>query len=380
MKTFDEISFLEAKNILNIIFFTKNYDLNRASYRIWIHCFSNSLKAIGANAKICTIEDKAFPEANVIIFDKGISKELIEKIRLNFKKDTLTGAINPPADSLLPVDFVIVGSREEECTLSNYPHVIIVPVIDPTIHVLPLKNHVDDKTIKLCYHGNDFHLSSFQSSGLKKALERYQDEQLAFNRKIVLTVISTGNPRWLIGKPDIAIKYVKFNWETFPQLLSEQDIGIVPNCYYKKPLKRMPYFYKRVLNMEIEKTDIIIRMKNKSNFGRLLIFMQAGIPTVADLTPSHLQLLGDTRNGFCASNEEGWLKAFRILSAASERNEIAKNAKSFVTSEYEPLDWAKQFMMEFYNFYFGKNKKSLHQTTQSMNKQEFLAAKHIYQP
>ena len=39
-------------------------------------------------------------------------------------------------------------------------------------------------------------------------------------------------------------------------------------------------------------TDYFFRMKNKSNPGRMFVFIQHGIPVIADLTPSNLHILG----------------------------------------------------------------------------------------
>jgi hypothetical protein len=335
---------IDEKTNLEIIFLTRNFDMNRASYRIWVDYLAKSLNAIGVHASIYNIGDDYPCSGNVVIFDKGIPGELITLAKQRFKTGIITGAINPPGQSQLPVDFIIVGSREEECSLSNYPHIIFVPLVELPFHSLPPKQHVDNDVIRVCYHGNSLHLSSFESSGLKTALEKFHHELLAVNRKVILIVVSNKEtPKWLIGKPRIEIKYAKYNWETFHHILEDQDIGIVPNSYY---LKAGTNFFKRLFNPELSKTDIVMRMKNKSNFGRLLVFMQASIPAIADLTPSHLELLTDRRNGFCASNELGWLQAFRVLSAASERNKIAENAKGFIVSKYEPEYWAARFAEE----------------------------------
>ena len=329
---------------LEIVFLTKNFDMNRASYRIWVDYLAKCLNAIDVNASIYNIGQDYPYSANVVLFDKGIPGEAIALAKQKFKKGIVSGAINPPAQSQLPVDFVIAGSREEECSLSNYPHVIFVPLVELPFHSLPTKQHVDREVIRVCYHGNSLHLSSFESSGLKSALEKFHHELHAVNRKLILTVVSNKeNPKWLIGKPNVEIQYARYNWETFHQILEDQDIGIVPNSYYLKPATN---FFKRLFNPELSKTDIVMRMKNKSNFGRLLVFMQASIPAVADLTPSHLELLADRHNGFCASNELGWLQAFRVLSVASERNRVAENARKFAMSKFQPEDWAASFVEE----------------------------------
>ncbi|MDB5144687.1 MAG: hypothetical protein JWQ66_3400 [Mucilaginibacter sp.] len=349
MYKIDSKAFAQASSKLSIVFLTKNTDMNRGSYRIWVNYLAKTLQGVGANVSIDSgfKSDSSYPEANVVIFDKGISEETIAKVKQNCSAGTITGVINPSGDSHYPVDFAIVGSREEESSLSQYGNIVFVPLVEPPLHELPVKYHADNQTIKIGYHGNNLHLSSFASCGLKGALELYQKELKLVNRNVELTIISNKEmPRWLIGKPAIDIKYVKYNWETFPQLITGFDIGIVPNCYYRKPISTLSYFLRKTLNMELSGADIIMRMKNKSNFGRLLVFMQAGIPAIADLTPSHLDLLSDSKNGFCAANEMAWLRGLRMLTSAAKRNEMANNAKAHVSLNYEPAYWAQRFMLD----------------------------------
>ena len=321
--------------------------MNRGSYRIWVDYLVKSLTLIGFSAKIVHSNNiyKEVTNESFVIFDKGLSASLINKVRSEIMLDVLFGSINPPAKDVLPVDFVIVGSREEASRLSKYTNIIYVPLVELPLHYLPFKVHADREVIKICYHGNALHLSSFLSSGLKLALEDLQSELKAAQRSLELTIISNvEKPWWIIGKPDINIKYLKYDWQTFPLQIVNYDIGIVPNCYNRSANRPISYLLKKVLNMELSDSDIILRMKSKSNFGRLLVFMQAGVPAVADLTPSHLELLGNLRYGFCASNRESWLKGLRQLIYASERNKVANEAKKYVSEKFDPVQWAQNFI------------------------------------
>ncbi|MYL36414.1 glycosyltransferase [Halobacillus litoralis] len=349
---------LKLHNELKIAFVCKEINMNRGSYRIWVKYLSETINNLGIQSTICALDsDRATNDANVIIFDKGITGKEIALYKSKLHNIEVTGAINPPVNSNLSVDFVIVGSREEEASLSNYSRVIYVPLIELPIHALKPKEHEENNTINVCYHGNSLHLSSFKSSGLKSALEQFQKELNEVNKKLLLTVVSNKKkPRWLIGKPkNLEINYLKYDWIEFPQVLLKQDIGIIPNGLYKNGNFTSKLF-RIMLNMELSQDDIIIRMKNKSNFGRLLVFMQAGIPTIADMTPSHMDLLGDPQNGYCAFNKNSWLKALRKLADTSNRNMIAQNAKCLVNSRYDPAEWGQRFIYELNNIIFHKKK------------------------
>lgn len=198
-------------NELNFIFVVKHKNMNRGSYRIWVKYLSDNLSDMKFENQIIELYDDVTCHNKVVIFDKGINAIEIEK---HLKKSTnvkITAAITPPTNLKLPVDFIIVGSREEELTLSQYSNILFYPLIERPFHYRAIKKHIDSEILRICYHGNQYHLSAFKSSGLKDALEDLAMELELLNRKLVLTVITNKQkPLWLIGKPRIDIEYIKY--------------------------------------------------------------------------------------------------------------------------------------------------------------------------
>ena len=167
-------------------------------------------------------------------------------------------------------------------------------------------------------HGSYTHLSKVNPH-LKKALEEFSQ-----NVRISLKIISNPMPKkWVDGKPKIKnIVVSDYNFTTFSNDILKCDIGLVPNI-----TDNSPFFKKTSKTKGLYKNDFFFRFKNKSNSGRMFAFIQHGIPVIADLTPSHLHILGNPENGFAVFNKDGWLNAFKELSNARIRNTISKNGK-----------------------------------------------------
>ena len=107
--------------------------------------------------------------------------------------------------------------------------------------------------------------------------------------------------RWTYGRPKISkIEIINFNLNTFSRDLLKCDIGLVPNISDNTPRLKTS-------NLKACAVQIIFRMKNKSNSGRMFVFIQHGIPVIADLTPSNIHILGNPDNGFAVFSKNGWL-------------------------------------------------------------------------
>jgi len=119
------------------------------------------------------------------------------------------------------------------------------------------------------------------------------------------------------------------------------DIGLVPNITNIRP-KIIRTSRKKGLYRD----DYFLRFKNKSNSGRMFVFMQHGIPVVADITPSNLHILGNTECGFAVFSENGWLNSLRYLCCAKNRRRIAINARREFDRLYDPLVWAQRLYNE----------------------------------
>ena len=308
-----------------IVFITIRKDYNLGSYRIWIHDLNEYFKELGIDSKI----SDDINDSQVIIVGKG-ELRLAQQIKKEHPEKKV-GLINPEGGERYDYcDFLIVGSIEEQVSLSKNKNVFLYPLIERLYQNIPLKNHKENDVIKFCFHGHYPHLAKFEPA-TKEALEEFSKE-----RSIELLIIH-GHPdfEWIYGKPNIKTSYKQWNPKTIAKEILTTDIGLLPNA-----TRVNDYKLKDSMDFGLYETDYLIRFKNKSNAGRAFVFHQLGIPIVADLTPSHLHILGNPDHGYIAHDKNGWLKAFRELSSTEQRNRIARDAKAEFDRLYNPRTWA----------------------------------------
>ena len=302
--------------------------IGTGSYRIWILDLSHYLSEVGIESKIGGIAD--IPDYDIVIFGKRGSSV---RRALNAKqKNKKVGLINPGGGINYNVDFIIVGSLEEKDSLSKNKNVFLFPLIERLFQNKELKEHKDSETLRLCFHGHYPHLAKFEPN-LKLALDEFSKE-----RSIELMIIH-GNSRfkWEHGRPNINIIFKKWNSKTIAGDILSCDIGLSPNATVIANAK-LP----TSTDLGLYNTDYAIRFKNKSNAGRAFVFHQLGIPTIADLTPSHFHILGNPDCGYIAMSKDGWLSALRELSCPKHRNFIGANAKKEFDRLYNPLEWTQR--------------------------------------
>ena len=257
---------------IEVYFITSTSDVNTASYRMWIKDLAQYFKELKIKAYINKLPND-LKNNGVIILGKSDVKKCKD-----YKKkfpNNLIGLINPEGGILYNADFIIVGSIEEKDSLAMNKNVFIFPLIENKYRKINQKIHNDKDEIVVGIHGSYTHLYKIDSH-LKKALEEFSKKM-----KLKLKIIS--NPlakRWRIGKPKIKdIIISDYDFTTFSDEVLKCDIGLVPNITDNSPL------FKRTSKTKgLYRTDYFLRMKNKSNAGRMFAFIQHGIPVVADFT------------------------------------------------------------------------------------------------
>ena len=183
------------------------------------------------------------------------------------------------------------------------------------------------------------------SSGLKSALESYASLLESKGKSVKLRVVTeSDNPIWRVGRPNIAIETFNYDHRSVGNLIQACDIGIVPNAYSIAINRVWSALRRKVMRGGFQPGDYNIRFKNKSNYGRALVFMQLGLPAVVDVTPSHFQLIDDRVSGCIAFNEASWLSALLYLSSAETRQMVAQNAKVRVDDLFKVEKIAGDFL------------------------------------
>ena len=315
------------------ILFLDEREIHVGSKRVFINNMYETLLSLNYQVSLNKKIDETY---NVIILGKHLLNESIN-IRKNLKHRCALGIVNPPCDDILlnfknVLDFYIVGSIEERDSLLKYNiNTIYYPLIETWFH--QVKIHKENEELIIGYHGNFEHLKSL-TPNINWALE-----ELSKSTKVKLKIIAGDHngvdKKWDFGKPNIPIEQNTWSpWSIETELL-ECDIGIVPNVVNIDETSRK-YIIKHLNSKKNEgyKSDYILRFKNKSNVGRGLVFMQLGIPVVADFTPCHFDIIKFNETGFLALSKEGWLDAFQRLKDVNTRKRIAKNALDKIKLEY----------------------------------------------
>jgi len=309
-------------------FITSKQDYNVGSYRIWIHDLHNYFKQLDIPS--CISNDVGDEE--IVIVGKG-ETQLAYNIKSTHPEKKV-GLINPAIDNYDYCDFLIVGSIEEQVSLSVNKNVFLYPLIENLYQNKEIKCHNNTRVLRFCFHGHYPHLAKLNPY-VKHALEEFSKE-----KDIELLVIH-GHPgfNWQKGRPDIKIKYKQWNTGSIVEDILSTDIGLCPNVTY---IDINDYKRNQIINEGVYTTDYVIRFKNKSNAGRAFVFHQLGLPVITDLTPSNLHILGNPEHGLIAADKDGWLKAFRELSCCKKRKEMGLKAKQEFDRLYNPLIWAKK--------------------------------------
>lgn len=315
------------------ILFLDNRELFVGSKRVFIYNMYKTLHELNYRVELNKSIDESY---NCIILGKNLLSKSNE-IRQSLKHKCLLGVVNPPNDDILlqyrdSLDFCIAGSIEERDSLLKYiNNCIYYPLIE--IQFTKIKHHCEKDELVIGYHGNKAHLKSFMPN-INWALEEFSKIN-----KIKLKIITGDHngttSKWLTGKPRIKIEERHwFLWSVEDELL-DCDIGIVPNASSISEIHRKYILnYLDSKNVHGYNSDYILRFKNKSNFGRALVFMQLGIPVIADFTPCHFDVIKMNETGYLALSKEGWLDALNKLKDVKNRERISKNALEKFNLEY----------------------------------------------
>lgn len=247
------------------------------------------------------------------------------------------GVIDPrPQFDQQPVgaDFILANGIEmKDWYLTYTPHIFLY-YICPQLQ-RQQKHHRASKRILLGYHGNKDHLQEMYpriTQALDRLANEYQVELWA-----MYNIEQLGKwdcpPSFRSGK--IGVKHIQWTEENYDASLSRVDIGIVPNLTpINDDIKRIllpqpekPTGFARVQRKFLHKvfppelsphyreheTDYLLRYKATSNPGRIFVFAQYGIPVVADMFPSALQVIEDGVNGFVCYSTEAWYWSLKTL-------------------------------------------------------------------
>lgn len=282
-------------------------------------------KAIFDNLPNISYNSKDFINFNINIFT-GFEKEVkyLEKNWLKISSKSKIGIVDPKNIKLvsrLPnLDFIIVDSIEMELQFSGFMKPIYRLSEFPKVTLQKQNKVLNEKNkITIGYHGNRQHIISMFpniTSALNELGKKYNVElRLIYNFHLLSKVPN-------LFPDNISVKHIQWRPNIYSELY-DCDIGLVPNLM---PIKKKSHQKISVSRFFLEKDDdYIMRFKMLSNPGRLLLFWSIGIPVVADITPSHIEIIRHGENSYLAYDKKSYLRAFFELSNKQQNIKCRQN-------------------------------------------------------
>ena len=283
--------------------------------------FIKTLEKLNISTELISDYKMVHGEPDAIILFKGLG-ENANYLKRQFPNSKI-GLLNP---DLLEkkhddVDFVLVNSIEEKVSLLMfYKNIFVINLIEKSYLNQKQKIHKESKYLTIGYHGSSSHLKRLED-GFVQAVNFLITEK-SFNFKLKVITENNNFAQSVISDLGLNINSIDFNnWsvKNIVKFMNSIDIGVVPN---NKILENKFDDFNNGLYF----SDYTLRFKNKSNPGRAFVYIQFGIPVIADLTPSMLPLYFDEKCGYIANNKESYIYALRKLGSVTERAEKAKNA------------------------------------------------------
>ncbi len=237
-------------------------------------------------------------------------------------------------------DFLIVSSIEQREFFLRYNKNIFIYYMFPDVPEIK-KEHQDKEKIIIGYHGNKQHLDAMKdlSWALDMLAQTYSIEFWA-----IYNIKKLG--KWNRNTPKVCpVKHVQWSEETVVADLNKCDIGVVPSLLpapaaFARPIESF------LLNKEgYHANDYVSRYKLTNNPGRIYVFARAGVPVVADFTPSSCQIIRDGESGMLVGTKEGWQNALEMLiKDMPMRNSLSGNLKKNLHEGYSPETTFQHFL------------------------------------
>ena len=242
------------------------------------------------------------------------------------------------AEATQHCDFLVVDSVEMEDYWRQSKKPIFRYVEYPNIPYID-KEHKNNDTIKIGYHGNLIHLECMAETAtiaLSNLGKKYDIEFVVMHNRSQ----PIGTEKWY--PKNVKVTHVPWSMENYVTQLAQCDIGLAPNnMIHNVDQMRLSETNN---NFNFSEDDYSIRFKMPSNPGRYVVFGRLGIPTIADFYPSALRYLTDDR-GMVAHSACGWEYCIeKLINDIELRKTLSKNLKNFVKKEWDFSVQNKKFL------------------------------------
>lgn len=282
-----------------------------------------------------------FEDSDVVLM-MGYDHDIPAVRRVNPK--AIVGVIDPrPPKKEQPVgaDFVLANGIEMQDYYYRFTSNVFNYYIYPDFEAE--KQSRNDNKIILAYHGNKIHIEEAHpriTEAIEKLGESYDIEL------IVIYNSELGKLSW--KAKNYAVSFVPWSENVYAETLSKSDIGIIPGLM---PIKNAAKVKKRAASFRRKfnehETDYLLRFKSTSNPGRIFPFMRLGIPVVADMFPSALQIIDDAEDSFVACSSESWCSKLKLLIGSKDlRNGMGKIFQNKFYDKYN-IDIMNRNLIDF---------------------------------
>lgn len=242
------------------------------------------------------------------------------------------------------VDFILANGIEMRDYYSKYSKNIFNYYIYPELEFVKVKKN--NQKVVIGYHGNKIHLMASKER-LMPAIEL-----LAQKHKVELWLMydveSLGQWKYSKLSENLLIKHIQWSEDGYHKYMSQADIGVVPSLMPIKNISLVKKISKSIFNVLNENfSDYFLRFKVTSNVGRGLVFAQLKVPVIMDMTPSALQFVSDSENGFVCYSSESWSSAlFKLAESEDLRLAMAENLYKEFNLNYS----SKEINIKLMNF------------------------------
>ena len=235
------------------------------------------------------------------IFFMPYKKDLEDMIRLKKINDKFKSCIIDPRIELKEniiksTDAIIVDSIEMEDFFKKYNKPIFKYCAFPQNNYKVKKKKT--KIFSIGYHGNLDHLNEMRDD----IINAISDLSKIVKIKLIFlyNFKKFGKFKKKIG--DCKIEHIQWSFNNISKFINSIDIGIIPNLKKKSFLKKN--FFEKAVNYNLN-------FKLTSGPGRIFLFAYHKIPVIADMYPSALEFIENTKNSYVCFSKESWFLALK---------------------------------------------------------------------
>lgn len=223
------------------------------------------------------------------------------------------------------VNFILANGIEMRDYYSKFSKNIFNYYIYPELNFLNSKK--SNQKIIIGYHGNKVHLESSKYRIMPAIEALSHKHHVEF--WLMYDIDSLGEWKYTAINKNLVIKHIQWSEDGYQRYMSQVDIGVVPSLMPVKKSFLKRDMFKGVINklnkLNKSDSDYLLRFKVTSNAGRALVFAQLKVPIIMDMTPSALQLISDSSNGFVCYSTESWANSlFKLAESRRLRVSLAE--------------------------------------------------------